>query len=79
MSPINENPNKKEKYNPFETDKEKVIKIEFLTINDRPYFGQILDEELMFVWVEVLKKVRIFYLESNQPNRSTDTSGPSLN
>jgi len=52
------NMNKKEKFNPHETSKDKIIKVEFDTINGKPYFGQISEEELLFVWISVFKKPR---------------------
>jgi len=56
----NENMNKKQAatYNPFETAKEKVVKVEFLTINGKPFFGQISEDELIFLWVKVFNKDR---------------------
>jgi len=53
-----ENTNKKPNFHPFETNKDKVVKIEFLTLNDKPYYGQVLDEELIFIWTTVWKKPR---------------------
>lgn len=53
-----ESTNKKPSYNPFETSKDKVVKIELSTINGKPYYGQVSDEELLFIWVSVFKKSR---------------------
>lgn len=56
-SPIS-NMNKKGTVNPHETSKDKLIKVEFETINGKPYFGQISEEELLYVWITVFKKPR---------------------
>lgn len=53
-----ENQSKKDKYHPHETPSEKIVKVEFLSINGKPYFGQISDEELLFIWIEVFNKSR---------------------
>ncbi len=38
----------------FETDPDCLLKIELLTINDKPYFGTATDDELIYIWVNVL-------------------------
>lgn len=40
----------------FETPLDKLVKIEMLTINGRPYFGQISDDELIYIWVKVFNR-----------------------
>jgi hypothetical protein len=33
-----------------------LVKIEFDTINGKPYFGHVTDEELLYIWVQVFKR-----------------------
>jgi len=40
----------------FETSLDLVVKIELISINDQPYFGQVTDDELMYIWIEVFKR-----------------------
>jgi len=40
----------------FETSLDLVVKIELISINDKPYYGQISDDELMYIWVQVFKR-----------------------
>jgi hypothetical protein len=42
--------------NSFETDVETLVKIEFETINGKPFFGQVSDDELLYLWVTVLNR-----------------------
>lgn len=46
----------------FETRLDLLIKVEFLTINTRPYFGHVTDEELIYIWTKVFhfKKEDLF-------------------
>ncbi len=39
----------------FETDQETLVKIELETLNSKPFFGQVSDDELIYIWVEVFK------------------------
>lgn len=39
-----------------ETDLDTLVKIEFETINGKPYLGQISDDELIYVWVKVFNR-----------------------
>jgi hypothetical protein len=39
-----------------ETHPDKLVKIELLTINDKPYLGQISEDELIYIWVKVFNK-----------------------
>jgi hypothetical protein len=39
-----------------ETDQDLLVKLEFGTINGRPFLGQVSDDELLYIWVEVLKR-----------------------
>ncbi len=39
-----------------ETSPELLVKIEFDTINGKPYFGHVTDEELLYIWVQVFKR-----------------------
>jgi hypothetical protein len=45
-----------------ETDSEKLVKIELETRNDKPFFGQITDDEILYIWVTVFgrKKEELF-------------------
>jgi len=40
----------------FETSLDKLVKIELITINDKPYFGQATDDELLYIWVNVFNR-----------------------
>jgi hypothetical protein len=42
----------------FETDPDKLVKIEFDSINGKPYFGQVSDDELLYLWIQVLGRKR---------------------
>jgi hypothetical protein len=39
-----------------ETAPEKLVKIELLTLNDKPYLGQVSEDELIYIWTRVLNK-----------------------
>jgi hypothetical protein len=39
-----------------ETEPEKLIKIELIAINGKPYLGQISDDELLYIWVQVFRR-----------------------
>jgi hypothetical protein len=39
-----------------ETDPELLFKIELETINNKPFFGQVSDDELLYIWVTVFKR-----------------------
>lgn len=39
-----------------ETDLDTLVKIEFETINGKPYLGQVSDDELIYIWVQVFKR-----------------------
>jgi len=54
------NMSKKDKdiINPHETAKEKVVKIELVSINGKPFFGQISEEEILYIWLTVFEKPR---------------------
>jgi hypothetical protein len=41
-----------------ETDPDTLVKIEFDQINGKPFYGQVTDDELMYVWVQVFKRKR---------------------
>ncbi len=45
-----------------ETDPETVVKIELVSINEKPFFGQISDEEILYIWCTVFgrKKEELF-------------------
>lgn len=38
---------------PLEADLDTLVKIEFETINGKPYYGQVTEDELLYVWVKV--------------------------
>jgi hypothetical protein len=39
-----------------ETSPEKLVKIELLTLNDKPYLGQVSEDELIYIWSKVLNR-----------------------
>ena len=39
-----------------ETDLEFLVKIELETINNKPFLGQVSDDELIYIWVQVFKQ-----------------------
>ncbi len=39
-----------------ETDLEYLVKIELETINNRPFLGQVSDDELIYIWVQVFRQ-----------------------
>jgi hypothetical protein len=41
-----------------EANKDTLVKIELLTINNKPFFGHISDDELIYIWVNVLNRRR---------------------
>jgi hypothetical protein len=41
-----------------ESDLNTVVKLELLTLNGKPYLGQITDDELVYIWVKVLNRKR---------------------
>jgi hypothetical protein len=41
-----------------ESDLNTVVKIELLTLNGKPYLGQVTDDELVYIWVTVLNRKR---------------------
>jgi hypothetical protein len=47
---------------------ETLIKVEFLSINDKPFYGQVSDDELLYVWITVFgrKKEELFGLTSTK-------------
>jgi hypothetical protein len=51
-----ENMSKKGSGQNFETDLDTLVKLEFLTINERPFYGQISDDELLYLWVTVFER-----------------------
>jgi len=57
-SPIFKMAKKPPQSNPNETEKDKIVKVEFCTINGKPYFGQITEEELLYIWISVFNKPR---------------------
>jgi hypothetical protein len=42
--------------NDHETKLDVLVKIEFETLNGKPYYGQISDDELIYIWVSVFKR-----------------------
>lgn len=40
----------------FETDPDCLLKIELETINGKPYFGTVTDDELVYIWVKVFNR-----------------------
>jgi hypothetical protein len=40
----------------YETDLDTLVKIELLTINGKPFLGQVLDDELLYIWVKVFNR-----------------------
>jgi len=51
-----------------ETDPDKVVNIELVSINGNPFFGQISDQELLYIWTEVFlrKKEELFGVASTK-------------
>jgi hypothetical protein len=47
---------KKNKDQSPETDPDLLVKIELLTINDKPFFGQATDDELIYIWSKIFKR-----------------------
>jgi hypothetical protein len=41
-----------------ETDPETIVKIELETYNEKPFFGQVSDEEILYIWVTVFGRKR---------------------
>jgi hypothetical protein len=41
-----------------EADPNTIVKVEFDSINGKPFFGQVSDDELMYVWTQVFKRKR---------------------
>jgi len=41
-----------------ETDQNTLVKIELDTINRKPYFGQISDDKLIYIWVTVFRRAK---------------------
>jgi hypothetical protein len=41
-----------------ETDPSTIVKIELLTLNEKPYFGQVSDEEILYIWVTIFKRAK---------------------
>ncbi len=39
-----------------ETDLDLLVKIELVSINEKPFFGQATDDELLYIWVTVFKR-----------------------
>ena len=39
-----------------EADVNTIVRIELETINEKPFFGQASDEELLYIWVQVFKR-----------------------
>ncbi len=52
--------------NSFETDAETLVKID--TINEKPFFGQVIDDDLLYLWITVLgrKKGELFGITSTK-------------
>jgi hypothetical protein len=53
-----ENEMKKGSGQNHETDPETLVKIEFDTINGKPFLGQTTDDELLYIWVKVFERSR---------------------
>lgn len=51
-----ENMSKKGSGQNHETDLDTLVKIELETINGKPFLGQISDDELIYIWVQVFKR-----------------------
>ncbi len=47
---------KKNKEPSPETDPDLLVKIELLTINEKPFFGQATDDELLYIWCKIFKR-----------------------
>jgi hypothetical protein len=41
---------------PHETDLDTLVKVEFISLNDKPFLGQVTDDELLYVWVKVFNR-----------------------
>ncbi len=41
---------------PHETNLDLLVKVEFLTLNDKPFLGQISEDELLYLWVKVFDR-----------------------
>jgi hypothetical protein len=39
-----------------EVDPDTIVSLEFDTINERPFFGQVSDDELMYIWLKVFNR-----------------------
>jgi len=52
----------------FETNPDQVVKIELVSINDKPFYGQISDEELIYIWTSVFlrKKEELYGVSSTR-------------
>jgi hypothetical protein len=52
----------------YETSLDKLVKIELLTINGKDFFGQVSDDELLYIWVAVFgrKKEELFGVTSTR-------------
>ncbi len=42
----------------YEADPDSLVKIELETLNGKPFYGQVTDDELMYIWIEVLKRTK---------------------
>jgi hypothetical protein len=51
-----------------ESDLETLVKVEFETLNEKPYYGQITNDELLYLWVSVFnrKKEELFGITSSK-------------
>jgi hypothetical protein len=51
-----------------ETDLNRLVKIEFESINGKPFYGQATDDELLYIWVTVFKRKKdeLFGVISNK-------------
>ncbi len=51
-----------------ETDVETLVKIQFETLNGKPFYGQVTDDELIYIWVKVFnrKKDELFGVVSTK-------------
>jgi hypothetical protein len=39
-----------------ETDPNTIVKVELESINEKPYFGQVSDDEILYIWCDVFKR-----------------------
>ncbi len=37
----------------YEADPDTLVKIEFISLNGKPFYGQVTDDELLYIWVSV--------------------------